>query len=132
MNKETIEGLLKPRIKCIAADTSGDWEVGTIIEFSNIYPYSGFTYIHKDKALAPEYFYQFPHLFKRLEWWHERKIDELPKYLKSVLLPHHYVIVDRPYMSFFEGGKDGEYFEAPYHEYIPCTEEEYLTFIQSK
>lgn len=62
--------LLKPRFKVIALWPNTEYQVGDI--------------------LSPEYYIEktikwcesFPHLFKRLEWYEERKTDDLPMYLK--------------------------------------------------
>lgn len=74
----TVEELMKPRVKCIANDTSGDFEVGEIL-----YPDSdGFYYLYNDVGRWRLYPEQYPHLFRRLEWWEERSPEDMPEYVK--------------------------------------------------
>lgn len=48
----------------------------------------GFVYIpykHKPKNFMWESFFTlFPHLFKKMEWWEERKSEEMPMYVKVI------------------------------------------------
>ena len=67
----TVEQLLKPRYKVV-----------------DDYPFS---YYDKDSVLLFEFYHakdgivnfcEYPHLFRKLEWWEERKVEDMPEYLK--------------------------------------------------
>lgn len=64
-----IQKLLKPRYRVIASYPSSGYEVGSTIE--NI----GENYCM--------FLNEYPHLFRKLEWWEERKESDLPKYVKD-------------------------------------------------
>lgn len=70
--------LLRPRYKVIDSYPSmkGEGlEVGSIITCKN---YDN----DFSEKLWCEMNDTYPHLFKKLEWWEERKIEELPEYIK--------------------------------------------------
>lgn len=81
----TPEEILRPRYKVI-----DNWPGNTKFEIGDILKgYSpgcgGGDLILNDKGesvwLSPE---KYPHLFKKLEWWEDRKESELPEYVKWV------------------------------------------------
>ena len=130
MNKDNIQELLKPRVKCIAADTSGDFEVGEIFyaeQDGHFYMYgdNGTWILHPDK---------YPHLFRRLEWWEDRDVKDMPQYLKSNLDDKGWAgnfVVEK--VNEFHGDNN-EYVAIDRDEtlqyctswYLPATEAEYL------
>lgn len=82
----SADELLKPRYKVIADYPGNIIPIGSIfwddIESINIITPTGsksiqssYPYRHKDK---------FPHLFKKLEWWEDRKPEEMPEYVKVI------------------------------------------------
>lgn len=74
---DTIQELLKPRYEVIAPYPHMNLDnhvVGDIIS-----PYvAGFMYPDRMK----EFYDQYPHLFKKLEWWERREEREMPEYVK--------------------------------------------------
>ena len=62
----TVEELLKPRWKVIADYPKSQFKVGEIIESK-----TGFLYCFED----------YPHLFQPLQWWEERKLEDMPEYV---------------------------------------------------
>lgn len=64
----STEELLRPRYKVIAQYPFSPHPIGHIIK----------------TAFGNKYFDQYPHLFKKLEWYEERNIDEMPEYVKVV------------------------------------------------
>lgn len=62
----TTEELLKPRYKVIAEYPQSYLKVGDIFEADNV-----------TKFMA-----NYPHLFKPLAWWEERKVEDMPEYVK--------------------------------------------------
>lgn len=77
----TIEELLKVRYKQIADYPEALFHEGDIIKVSELvanhrYLKDSVKHIYDEKFLD-----QYPHLFKKLQWWQERKIEDLPEYI---------------------------------------------------
>lgn len=78
-----IEQLMRPRYKLIADYPGCSFEVGTILEpndegelYSKVggYSWTAVRILEKDVK-------KFPHLVKRIEWYEERSLDEMPDYV---------------------------------------------------
>jgi hypothetical protein len=88
----TTEQLLAPRYKMIADYPGNSRPIGFI-----------FTMDKKDSEgwytttgyLQEMFFTMYPHLFRRLEWWQEREISDLPEYVR--------LKIDIPYYGFKKG-----------------------------
>lgn len=116
--KQTID-LMKPRYKVIADYPANYYGVGEIYTDCSAY--------------TTELFEKYPHLFKKLEWWEEREESEMPEYVKEIGGESHVVKVANHYVvGMFEGDLDGQYWEAPYNEYVPATEAEYQNYLKTK
>lgn len=122
----TTEELLRPRIKMIAPVPEYGMEVDTIIEM-----YGDLMF-----ELSPTYklnltgVKRFPHIYKELHWWEERKPEDMPEYVKS----HDqifkvkewadggsfYVYVEKRHTGFVKGCTETVVFYP-----APATEEEY-------
>ena len=63
--------LMEPRVKLIAGWPGCQWNIGTVFPEN---------FIGKDKDQVDLYL----HLFKRLEWWEERKPEDMPQYLRMI------------------------------------------------
>jgi hypothetical protein len=79
----SVEELLRPRIKCMIRYPDSPFPVGAIleqdIEEPNIYHYRDSQNRHwtlEDPQLYPE-------VFKEMQWWEDRKPDDMPKYVKE-------------------------------------------------
>lgn len=87
MTTEVIE-LLKPRIKVIAPYPNMPFTNGQILDFkitnNGDWIYEWYEHDGKYKMGLLE-FNEYPHLFKRLEWWEERDWSELEQvqYVKT-------------------------------------------------
>lgn len=126
------EDLLKPRYKVIAdwPGVAGKVKPGQILslddEFIPDLYWCGGEDFTEDKLK------DYPHLFKKLFWWEERAVEDLPKYLKwqnngKVRKVKEYHIWADGYtvQVEFDGGRR-RYLKK---EWSPCTEEEYNTYI---
>jgi hypothetical protein len=124
----TPDELMKPRYKVIA-----DWpnmpdsvKVGDIVNHNAVF---------RDNSLCSS----FPHLFKKLEWWHERREEDLPKYI-GVKNEHGVFIWIHPIVKWVETrldevgsciisfpDLDGIYAEREYNPWSmsPATQSEY-------
>lgn len=135
--KQTID-LMKPRYRVIA-----DWPsldeivIGDIIEGE----------IFESESLFNTPMHDFPHLFKKLEWWEERKPEDMPGYVKvnsektslfkdSVLKvklwgkrvsEELYCLIDEDRTKTFAD----LYKYSPEH-FLPATKEEFDNYLKSK
>lgn len=132
---KTVEELKMPRYKVIADYPNNRFSVNEII---NLEKYSG-GYRYRwaedwgmdniDESELKEY----PHLFKKLEWWEEREISDLPEYVintsslpKTIMQVNWAVEVD-------DYGKEGLFAINGGRLYpkglLPATLSEYTTYI---
>lgn len=75
---------MRPRFKCIADYPGSDYSVGQIIPLTNHHSNEFYSRTEDDDVIEQESFYkQYPHIFKRLQWWEDRDISELPEYVKN-------------------------------------------------
>jgi hypothetical protein len=116
-----VEDLLKPRYKVIADYPGNDTPVGTIHD-------NEFTVRFHEKTLN-----SYPHLFKKLEWWEERKESEMPEYVKSKNADKnfYYKIIKWDMVGYITGYITETQvcnlsIWKPEFNYYPCTESEYL------
>lgn len=76
----TPEELLKPRYRVIADYPNSGYDIGDILTPDR-------EYWSKENSirLCAEDVSQYPHLFQKLEWWQERKPEEMPEYVKLMM-----------------------------------------------
>lgn len=78
-----MKDLLTPRYKVIADYPGNQVEVGTIYEQSDSVYFKEVTDRYaKDAILATE-IVKYPHLFSKLYWWDERKVEDMPVHVKT-------------------------------------------------
>ncbi len=81
----TKEELLKPRYKVIADYPNSRYQVGRVVDF--IFKHGGWRHEYvTHEGLDYDYvstFEEYPHIFKKLEWWEERDEKDIPDYVKS-------------------------------------------------
>lgn len=120
----TTEELLKPRYKVIAIDTTESFQVGEILN----HPEEWHDYLWVGPSgkiiFYPE---KYPHLFKKLEWWEERKPEDMPEYLNCPSRKMFFK-VDKWHKSYFI--IDGRQ-KMQYRHYIPATAAEYEAYMQT-
>jgi hypothetical protein len=107
MNRDT---LLKPRYKVIADYPLSKmyFNIGDILYWDE--KYESYRINEKQVAMNKDTVESFPHLFRRLEWWEERMIEELPKYLRyskydggAVYQVLYYSPNDNPWLAYIKG-----------------------------
>lgn len=69
----TPEQLLKPRYKVIGDYPNSPYKIGHVILSTHCSPLDHYG----------DYLEKHPHLFKKLEWWEERNVEDMPIYLKG-------------------------------------------------
>lgn len=109
--KQTID-LMKPRYRVIA-----DWPsldeivIGDIIEGE----------IFESESLFNTPMHDFPHLFKKLEWWEDRDESEMPEYVKA----------NKGVMKF-DIEQWNDWLAVTKSIFLPATETDYQNYLKSK
>lgn len=130
------EQLLIPRYKVIADYPDSKFVIGDMLF---MYKYksseSMYTYVTNPESalngtsLKPEYVEKMSHLFKPLQWWQDRKREDLSGYIKrmtdGVWDVYQINIQNKDDMSWKFGMISNK-------EFLPATESEYLSYINSK
>lgn len=112
----TPQELLKPRYEVIA-DFPKNWnKVGDIIEYSIGQPQ--ILYLNGKDTVPIE---NYPHLFKRLEWWEERRPEDMPEYVKVLGEMKPFDVFKDSWKNFLAQTKS---------EFSPVTKEEYEQFLK--
>jgi len=73
--KMTAEELLKPRFEVIAEYPNTPFSIGDVITFD------GIVYGCNQPQKFERHPQDYPHLFRKLNWWEHRKIEDMPKKL---------------------------------------------------
>ena len=119
MEREIIE-LMKPRFLVIADYPNSEYTVGEIVT-----PDSDL-WIHSNMKLCYPSVEKFPQIFRKLEWWEERKVEEMPMYVR--IPPNGNVIKCTAWylnnMNWY-GEVDGKRQRIFLDYFEPATEEEY-------
>ena len=74
---KTVEELLKPRWKVIADYPGALHNIGDVISAYE----NGKAYLVEGGS---HYMTEYPALFKRLEWWEDRAVKDMPEYVKII------------------------------------------------
>src|SRR6478752_5959492 len=128
----TPENLLNPRYKVIADYPGCPFKVGQILEKVKVA--SGKEFV-RGMFHQPE---DFPANFKKLEWWEERKPEEMPEYVKSIMQEYTYGVKVGVIIKVKEWARlcDAMYAiqsrKEEYHAscFIPATADDYNTYLQ--
>jgi hypothetical protein len=142
-NDMTNEELMTPRFRVIADYPNSLFKIGEIL--------TGNQRLFCDKN--SERYSDFPNIFQPLEWWEERSLEDLPKYLRfkdNVRTGYlkindeeepfvHKVKVhfrystneDYRYSSFKRFVSEWKEQEYNYNQFLPSTEEYYLEYIKT-
>lgn len=127
-----VEELMKPRYKVIADWPGNKAPVGSILTYDDEY--------FKSQGGWRKWHNQYPAIYKELSWYEERKVEDMPEYLRSIE-PNTGIPVDeinkvemwnirkdRITQVFLEGSKYP--YEAGY--FLPATEQEYNEYQQKQ
>lgn len=121
--------LLTPRYMVEADYPNSPYEVGQIIDFSEPAEFKSGNVIGTD---LPETFYnKYDNIFTPLNWFENRDIKDLPRYLRrkdSVIHVEQYYKNDKG-VSVLATHSSARY---PIEWYTPATEAEYLEYLKSK
>jgi len=124
--------LMKPRFEVIADYPNCPFKVKDLI-------YNKFKYIfgtdNTNQVLTLKDIEKYPHLFKKLNWWDKRNIEDMPTYIKS----ESQVVKPKWEMEEWRGKKYWRAYDLEAAKYNmslsfkldyfePATEQEYLEF----
>jgi len=134
-----MKNLLNPRFKVIAEYPNTIFKKDDILErikykdtdinISELLTNSKRCGINKLSGLHFSDLEKYPHLFKKLNWWDERKQDELPTYLKSetqVVKPE-WELIEWQGRQYWRANTNEKLFGSHYklESFTPSTKEEY-------
>jgi len=129
--------LLAPRYKLIADYPHSIFTVGQILNLENKNGFWRYTWATNDGMdYEPEsLFTEYPNIFKRLEWWEDRYLEDLPEYIIGRKRGNDvYLKVDKWFFDdvcgYWQTIKDNFTFSCPYA--TPITEQEYITYINNQ
>jgi hypothetical protein len=75
---------------------------------------------------------KFPKIFKKLQWWEDRKLHEMPRYVKCIATPDQKIIPGDVFkLAWIEPGWGTDHVHTIFlytNCYIPATESEYNTY----
>lgn len=130
----TIEELLKPRCKVIADYPKCRYKIGDILYVDD----KGSAWIKHEYLFYTdpvESVAKYPHLFESLPWWKDRKVEDMPEYVKVTETPDQKLmpgmVMKLTWLDSGWGRSDnGEVF--PYTNcFEPATRKEYEAYLQT-
>lgn len=135
-----MEDLMIRRYKVIADYPQSILPVGAVFYMDKIHVYitSPNGAVSKQSNYYTQSPEKYPTIFKPLEWWEERKLEDMPMYLKTSGMKEVFKVIEWD-MKTITGKTDERngcccslYNYNPEHGYFPATEIEYNNYIKSK
>ena len=141
----TKEELLRPRVKVIAPFPGSRFTVGDILYKYDYQTSDSGLYCYVTNTEVPlnglnenrDNIESMPHLFEPLPWWKDRKLDELPEYVKWDYKPKVDAAEMENYVREVEGWQQANFgvmtdgqITATKH-WLPATKEEYEAYIKA-
>lgn len=129
-----VADLMKPRFKVVAMYPYCPWELNEILipdeDEEMVNPATGF--VASSKVLSLSDIQLYPHLFRKLAWYEERDVKDMPEYVKiattnfSELRPNG-TIHKVTYWNMNDGANLDDYW-YDFTEVLPATQHDYETF----
>src|ERR1044072_2667751 len=125
--------LLKPRYKVIADYPGNAYKLGDIITFVEdgcselIANYSAVNGDRTRLMSAKKKSDKYPHLFKKLEWWEGRNLEEMPEYLNCPSRKMFFKVEKWHKSYFIMNGRQ----KMQYKNYKPASAAEYEAYLQT-
>lgn len=131
-NPKTVEELMRPRYIVENLWPDSPYQVGEILvpdfEDRDKWVVEGYGLISPVLNDNPN---KWPHIFRKLSWWQERKEEELPNYLR-----HRNGTIYKVFKYHMEFGcvdlSEDDEFPTSFAYLTPATESEYNDYIKSK
>lgn len=137
----TKEELLKERYKMIADYPGSPCYVGDILTFEGskiVEMFVNGQNADADFIIAAEII-KYPHLFRKMEWWEERKESEMPLFLKDIgdgeiFKVREWLRNDEAVIHLNDNKKQNHtgFHQASAHHFLPSDESEYNQYIQKQ
>lgn len=123
-----VAELMKARVKCIGTDDKhypgSPFKIGEILLVDSAGDRSAIGLSRNERGesywLIPK---DYPHLFKKLEWWEDRKPEEMPEYVK---------MMDGPVKGTVRKMSELEFPYHVYYKFLPATKSDYDQYIKQK
>lgn len=133
----TTEELLMPRYKVIAPYPCSPYKVGDIIapgeNQTNVAASENYQYAFFMPIKAMD---EMPNIFHPLPWWSDRRLHELPEYVKCIKTPDQRImpgmVLKMAWCNENWGNDHVHTVVLDTNCYVPATREEYEAFKQQK
>lgn len=79
----TVEELMKPRYRVLTDWPRSEFEVGEILTMIQTKSHEHLWNGNPAKYITVKECDQYPHLFKKMNWWEEREEKDMPEYVKT-------------------------------------------------
>jgi len=141
---KTEVDLLAPRYKVIADYPNSPFAVGQVLNLKEVGGFWRYEWYNNAgmEYETESYFNEYSHLFKKLSWWEDRKVEDMPEYVTSnggtVNMQKGEVFKARNWDDF---ARDiitcqivgfSDFFAYKASELLPATEQEYITYINNQ
>lgn len=132
--------LMAPRYKVIADYPDNPFSVNDILveidlgaKFNNYYQKGRFGFPNSPSICRPD---KWPLNFQKIEWWQERKPEEMPEYVKYIKEYNHHELNSIHKVIKYQPDHGGVAVEKEFMftytgNYIPATKEEYDQYIKT-
>ena len=129
----STEELLKPRYKVIADYPNSDWKLNEILD-------RDWSWDGDDENGFAHSISQYPHLFKKLEWWEEREEKDMPEYVKHKIDSEVYKLQKQSETTPSDAycikrasiGTESYYQWVSLYDLLPATYEEYEQYLSQQ
>lgn len=121
----TTEELLRPRVKVIASYPKCGYKIGQILYVDDI----GIAWVKNEYGFYTDPVYdvgKYSHLFEPLPWWKDRKVEDMPRFVKHLKSGVFKVKEHCVTGCKIEGG-----YWSVYDNLLPATEADYNAYRQT-
>jgi len=148
---QAIKNLLTPRCLVIADYFYSPYKVGDIIEpnekgtvhLTTTVQYDSFDGQNHDVVnyMPFEVTAKYPHLFRRIEWWEYRAIEDMPRYVKKSFskevikideISNLKLMISKGFVMDEDTAEVTAFSSSFFNNYIPATKSEYDNYINGK
>lgn len=121
----TKEQLLVPRWKCIADYPGNTFYIGEIFDLPSEFTHQQIIIKGNNEEIDLDVdLHKYPLIFRKLEWWEDRKLEDMPKYIK--FRNSNEIFETDTYTGHGEAIMNKTNIHHNLFYYLPATEEEYL------
>lgn len=134
---KTVEELLVQRYKVIADYPGNKFQIGDVLTYVKEIAQSYDLWVNQDGLqITYNHFGKYPHLFQPLPWWSDRRLHELPEYVKCIKTPDQRImpgmVLKMAWCNENWGNDHVHTVVLDTNCYVPATREEYELFKQNE